>query len=814
MTTENIEGNVSGPFQSPRKEAAASLLSLHQEETTEQGGQNEDDIKMESADMKEKTTLRRSPRKRHQKAEKILRRSPRKKQQKSDKIEEVQISRRSTRKTRNKEKPSISTNKQSTSRNTVRTYNKITKKRKNISTLSSESMKPKLRRSVRRRKKPSTFRESQGYDVNAWNKKESKRLEEMERKKESQPPLRRSKRKRKKPKTFRESQGYDVKAWNRAENERLDEIEVEQDLSDFHEANKEADMSICDYTIRAGDIIQYKDHMMAEIQTQLVEKVRYKGRNQMNYSVNTFYTPDNFDTSNIKLMKRWENGKYVEVKSQWRQQCAWKYVNSELDPSLAEQIRKKEEEQYEDRQRAREKKLFISALKRNVIADAFVRPERLADLIKECQQEGILDENENYTGEIKEDSHDDSSSEDSQFGKKYLNKRKRHEDLLKDLSLPSDCEDVQPPRRRIKRKVSAYDRLSKDIKKLDKEISMSKSGRHTRKKTKSIDTRKKTKNIETEVEYQKTVSKCQNVNRKFATDLYVVQYAFFLTESWHGVRKDEVRDTIVLQKTYDDTTAQNFIGAGQIKRRMVKKSVGGYNLNVNECNTLRPGAYVSDAIINSYLEVIMADKNIEEGCEMMPSQFAQKIASEVGEEHHIYEDMIPDLVTWASAALKRYNARKPENNCPSILNLKYLFIPVCENSHWFLVVVKFSTKDVVVLDSLGSSLEDHKDSLATRWTRLIIHFLSLIRRQDIGWPLVGEWQSHQWERKVILNCPKQKNGYDCGMFLLAVAELVALGRRVNVCGDSIVEHMRKRVACTLAKDRPELDGGLSPPTEK
>jgi len=196
----------------------------------------------------------------------------------------------------------------------------------------------------------------------------------------------------------------------------------------------------------------------------------------------------------------------------------------------------------------------------------------------------------------------------------------------------------------------------------------------------------------------------------------------------------------------------------------------------------------------------MGDRNTLSGCEILPSQFAQKIAAEAEISDFIFEDMIGDLLPWGDTACRRHNGRSGGRKCATIFDLRRLFIPVCENSRWILIMVDFSEEKVLVFDSLNEHGPDQERNLAQRWSMLIMHFVAISYLCDFGEKI----DPCRWSRRIVCNTPQQGNGYDCGMFLLMNAEMLAQGKSLNYPSSLVEEKMRMRVACTLASDTPAL----------
>src|SRR5690606_20185307 len=89
------------------------------------------------------------------------------------------------------------------------------------------------------------------------------------------------------------------------------------------------------------------------------------------------------------------------------------------------------------------------------------------------------------------------------------------------------------------------------------------------------------------------------------------------------------------------------------------------------------------------------------------------------------------------------------------LEKNLLFIPLnTKNIHWSLLVIDLQNKIVAHLDSLA-------DKSATKQKRVqncIDEIMNLLSKSDTV-------NREDWKIKCSCPCPKQTNGYDCGVFV-------------------------------------------------
>jgi hypothetical protein len=128
-------------------------------------------------------------------------------------------------------------------------------------------------------------------------------------------------------------------------------------------------------------------------------------------------------------------------------------------------------------------------------------------------------------------------------------------------------------------------------------------------------------------------------------------------------------------------------------------------------------------------------------------------------------------------ALRRNHVDK--NN---FLDVDTILLPICENLHWTLVVVRPAHRTIAHMDSLNPRGNAHNTDLALRWVQSILED----RFVEADWQVVRH------------EAPRQTNGWDCGVHTITNAMCVALGLNPT---DSYDAHemplQRIRIACML-----------------
>ncbi|KAK7403585.1 hypothetical protein QQX98_010637 [Neonectria punicea] len=104
--------------------------------------------------------------------------------------------------------------------------------------------------------------------------------------------------------------------------------------------------------------------------------------------------------------------------------------------------------------------------------------------------------------------------------------------------------------------------------------------------------------------------------------------------------------------------------------------------------------------------------------------------------------------------LRRYGVEKK-----NLLDVDTILLPICERSHWTLLVIRPSKRTVAHMDSLNSRGNAVNTNIALAWMKDVLEETFL----------EAEWKVMRHE------APRQTNGYDCGVHTITNAMCLALG---------------------------------------
>ena len=119
------------------------------------------------------------------------------------------------------------------------------------------------------------------------------------------------------------------------------------------------------------------------------------------------------------------------------------------------------------------------------------------------------------------------------------------------------------------------------------------------------------------------------------------------------------------------------------------------------------------------------------------------------------------------------------------LDIENIFIPICQNNHWTLLVVRPREKTIAHMDSLNPRGTARYTSMALSWVENVL----------------GEkFVKCEW-RIVHHQAPPQTNGYDCGVHTITNAICIALGLHpVDSYGSEDMPLQRERIAAVLLNE--------------
>ncbi|OAA59680.1 ulp1 protease family protein [Niveomyces insectorum RCEF 264] len=213
----------------------------------------------------------------------------------------------------------------------------------------------------------------------------------------------------------------------------------------------------------------------------------------------------------------------------------------------------------------------------------------------------------------------------------------------------------------------------------------------------------------------------------------------------------------------------------------VAKSPEGTALKSKDFRTVVPKSeWLNDEIVNGFLLHLANYVNGRAGITNPKTQTPRC--------HAFTSFFWKALSTKGAAGTERWMKRVGVTRA-NFLQIETLFVPICEHSHWTLVVVRPQRATVTHMDSLGSRGAGRRavTDVVLRWVR------DVLQERYVE----GAWRVQHYDS------PRQTNGWDCGVHTVTNALFVALGLDPSFYGAVEMPLQRDRIAATL------LNGGFS-----
>ncbi|KAG1338685.1 ubiquitin-like-specific protease ESD4 [Cocos nucifera] len=193
---------------------------------------------------------------------------------------------------------------------------------------------------------------------------------------------------------------------------------------------------------------------------------------------------------------------------------------------------------------------------------------------------------------------------------------------------------------------------------------------------------------------------------------------------------------------------------------------------------LSSGAWLNDEVINVYLELLQERERREPGkflkCHFFNTFFYKKLNS--GRNGYDFK------------AVRRWTTQKKLGY--GLIEYDKIFVPVHKDIHWCLAVINVKNETLQYLDSLGGM-----DTVVLRV--LATYFMDEVKDKSDK-----QIDTTLWKQESVDNLPLQKNGWDCGMFMLKYTDFYSRGLSLSFSQEHM-EYFRKRTAKEILRLRAE-----------
>ncbi|XP_010449881.1 PREDICTED: ubiquitin-like-specific protease ESD4 [Camelina sativa] len=197
-------------------------------------------------------------------------------------------------------------------------------------------------------------------------------------------------------------------------------------------------------------------------------------------------------------------------------------------------------------------------------------------------------------------------------------------------------------------------------------------------------------------------------------------------------------------------------------RRKVLATHENSNIDISgeTLQCLTPSSWLNDEVINVYLELLKERETREPKkylkCHFFNTFFYKKLVSDSG---------------YNFKAVRRWTTQRKLGY--ALIDCDMIFVPVHRGVHWTLAVINNRDSKLLYLDSLNGV------------DPMILNALAKYMDDEAKEKSGKNIDVNSWDMEFVEDLPQQKNGYDCGMFMLKYIDFFSRG--LGLCFSQ--EHM-------------------------
>ncbi|WVZ56898.1 hypothetical protein U9M48_007366 [Paspalum notatum var. saurae] len=221
-----------------------------------------------------------------------------------------------------------------------------------------------------------------------------------------------------------------------------------------------------------------------------------------------------------------------------------------------------------------------------------------------------------------------------------------------------------------------------------------------------------------------------------------------------------------------------FYGRGPSAKVLVLHEPSNIEISKEKFQCLRPGRWLNDEVINLYLELLKEREKREPKkflkCHFFNTFFYKKIAC--GKNGYDYK------------SVKRWTTQRKLGY--ELIECDKIFVPVHKDVHWCLAIINMKEKTFQYLDSLGGM--DHNVP------RVLARYIA----EEVKDKSNKVINTSLWHEELVDDIPLQRNGWDCGMFMLKYIDFHSRGLNLSFSQEHM-EYFRERTAKEILRLRAD-----------
>lgn len=223
--------------------------------------------------------------------------------------------------------------------------------------------------------------------------------------------------------------------------------------------------------------------------------------------------------------------------------------------------------------------------------------------------------------------------------------------------------------------------------------------------------------------------------------------------------------------------------------------VGDQNIRPYDIHSLKPEGWVTDSIVNGYMFLLQKRDNmlVQSQARATPNLFfSSMLFSKLLSTN---DDSDDGVSRWGKKRCDTYIGTGT-----NIFQMNKVFWPINHNNqHWSLVVADIEQQKLHYYDSLGKcqSKKNNMCKLAKNTLPVIMEYLKNEHKKINKTEFPSTWRECDQSNTI----PQQCNGYDCGVFLIAYADLLSVDESLSTIDSNKMNEVRDRIKfCLYSND--------------
>ncbi|KAL2341767.1 hypothetical protein Fmac_009707 [Flemingia macrophylla] len=193
---------------------------------------------------------------------------------------------------------------------------------------------------------------------------------------------------------------------------------------------------------------------------------------------------------------------------------------------------------------------------------------------------------------------------------------------------------------------------------------------------------------------------------------------------------------------------------------------------------LMPTGWLNDEVINLYM-ALLKEREQREPHKFLKCHFFNTF---------FYKKLISAMKGYDYKSVKRWTSQRRLGY--SLLECDKIFVPIHQDIHWCLAVINKKDKKFQYLDSMKGDDIFVLDNLAQYFV------------DEVNDKTGRDIDINTWEKECVKDLPVQKNGYDCGMFMIKYADFYSRGLELCFSQENM-SYFRVRTAKEILRLKAE-----------